>query len=71
MAVKVGLIEEADCASGGGEAGVDVGAEVKRLLDVGCSYEWPMQQYFGILISCETLLICYHLLCIGEGLTEF
>ncbi len=53
--MEVGLIEKADCATGSGEASVDVGAEVKGLLNVGCSYEWPMQQYFGILISCETL----------------
>lgn len=52
--MEVGLIEEADCATGGGEAGLDVGAEVKGLLNVGCGYEWPMQQYFGILISYET-----------------
>lgn len=51
--MEVGLIEKADCATGGGEAGFDVGAEAKGLLNVRCSYEWPMQQYFGILISCE------------------
>jgi len=52
--VEVGLIEEADCATGGDEAGFDVGAEVMGLLNGGCSNEWPMQQYFGILISCKT-----------------
>ena len=52
--MEVGLIDKADCAPGGGEAGVDVGAEVKGLLNVRYGDEWPMQQYFSILISCDT-----------------
>jgi hypothetical protein len=54
VAVEVGFVEEADCAAGRGEAGIDVGAKVRRLSNGGCSYKWSMQQYFGILISCET-----------------
>lgn len=53
VAVVVGFVEEANCATGGGEACIDIGAEIKGLLNDGCSYERSVQQDFGILISCK------------------